>query len=132
MQIKSPEISVKSTVKTNENLSWKPSQDTPPAVTDTPPTSAFSSMPTSSSRQSQEQADLFTQKSSPSHAPSTAPSSSSVIPPESSPSQPVQNGIDHHVSTSMLHLKDEPSRLPPSQSPYITLLQKNRGLYFYM
>ena len=36
---------------------------------------------------------------------------------------------DHHVSTSMVHLRDEPSRLPPSQSPYITLLQKNRGAY---
>ena len=24
-------------------------------------------------------------------------------------------------------MKDEPSRLPPSQSPFITLLQKNRG-----
>ncbi|WAQ96535.1 SRBS1-like protein [Mya arenaria] len=33
---------------------------------------------------------------------------------------------EHHVSTSMVHLRDEPSRLPPSQSPYITLLQKNR------
>ena len=41
---------------------------------------------------------------------------------------PITNGVGHpHVSTSLLHLKDEPSRLPPSQSPYITLLQKNRG-----
>ena len=40
---------------------------------------------------------------------------------------PMTNGVGHHVSTSLLHLKDEPSRLPPSQSPFITLLQKNRG-----
>ena len=38
----------------------------------------------------------------------------------------------HHVSTSLLHLKDEPTRLPPSQSPFITLLQKNRGEGFYV
>lgn len=42
----------------------------------------------------------------------------------------IQNGLDHHVSTSMLHLKNEPSKLPQSQSPYITLLQKNRGVYY--
>ena len=43
---------------------------------------------------------------------------------------PISNGMGQHVSTSLLHLKDEPSRLPPSQSPFITLLQKNRGELF--
>lgn len=42
-------------------------------------------------------------------------------------SPPQTSKGDHHVSTSMVHLKDEPSRLPLTQNPYITLLQKNRG-----
>ena len=40
---------------------------------------------------------------------------------------PLTNGMGQHASKSLLHMKDEPSRLPPSQSPFITLLQKNRG-----
>ncbi|KAL4239958.1 Sorbin and SH3 domain-containing protein 1 [Mactra antiquata] len=138
--IKSPEISLKSSIKTDESSRWKQSQDVPstisdapPTVNDSTPTSAFSHQtPKPSESLTSSQPDLVTQKSSPSHAPQQPPSSSSSsswIPPESSqkqPAGPVENGIDHHVSTSMLHLKDEPSRLPPSQSPYITLLQKNR------
>ncbi|XP_052235401.1 uncharacterized protein LOC127847484 isoform X19 [Dreissena polymorpha] len=40
--------------------------------------------------------------------------------------EPSRLPLTQNVSTSMVHVKEEPSRLPLTQNPYITLLQKNR------
>lgn len=135
----------KFTTKPEESYAWQPSpvNSTGP---ESQPTSAFSYTPASPSHQPVSPASTHRMHEphadSSTHAHTTFTSSSSLPPlvdgttslqrqrtisQSSTSSQPAQNGTDHHVSKSMLHLKDEPSRLPPSQSPFITLLQKNRG-----
>ena len=96
--------------KPEDSYAWKPTRPDEKGDFSSLPTQAFTYQPPSSHH----------------------PLESTVSQPSSSPSlsqKPTQNGTDGHVSSSLLQLKDEPSRLPPSQSPYITLLQKNRGLY---
>lgn len=134
----------KFTPKPEESYAWQPSSvnSTGP---ESQPTSAFSYTPASPSHQpvspasthrmhephtdSSTHAHMFTSSSSlpPLVDGTTSLQRQRTISQSSTSSQPAQNGTDHHVSKSMLHLKEEPSRLPPSQSPFITLLQKNRG-----
>ena len=114
----SPPVS-KPTPKPESPVARTPPVDTSKEITDRNlPTSSFKYKPPSPSHQGPQQVP-----GSPSYHPQ---------PVFSAPSQPepVQNGPsgDHHVSSSLLEMKDEPSRLPPSQSPFITLLQKNRGV----
>lgn len=113
------------------------------SVSESQPTSAFSYTPASPVHHPASHAPMH-QTHTDSPAQSSTFTSSSSLPPlidsstssqrqrtvsqsSSSSQPPVQNGTGHHVSKSILHLRDEPSRLPPSQSPFITLLQKNRG-----
>ncbi|XP_053392604.1 sorbin and SH3 domain-containing protein 1-like isoform X23 [Mercenaria mercenaria] len=116
--ISAPESFSQPAPKSEESYSWKPTQRVAPTASESLPTSAFSYQPTSPSHQHEN--ITHTQQDLQTSSPSKLETSTSLS------QLPVQNGVDHHVSTSMLHLKDEPSRLPPSQSPYITLLQKNR------
>ena len=140
----------KFTPKPEDSYAWQPSS-VPSSAPQSPPTSAFSYTPAPSSPSHHHgnhnqvhplTQDLHNNPSSPAHNTSSFTSSSSLPPlvdttsssrqrtvsqSSSSSQPPVQNGVNHHVSKSMLHLRDEPSRLPPSQSPFITLLQKNRG-----
>ncbi|XP_060598250.1 uncharacterized protein LOC132752021 isoform X18 [Ruditapes philippinarum] len=116
--ITAPESYTKSLAKSEESYSsWKPTQRVAPTNTESLPTSALSPpQPLSSSHQDASPVSNHHDKK-----PEILENGNSTVSPP-----PVHNGLDHHVSTSMLHLKDEPSHLPPSQSPYITLLQKNR------
>lgn len=134
----------KFTPKPEDTYAWQPTSVTSFGP-ESQPTSAFSYTPASPSHHHANQVSMHDPRtSSPAQSNTSTFTSSSSLPPlvdsstssqrqrtvsqsSSSSQPPVQNGVDHHVSKSMLHLKDEPSRLPPSQSPFITLLQKNRG-----
>ncbi|KAK3610684.1 hypothetical protein CHS0354_028075 [Potamilus streckersoni] len=98
--------------KADNSYLWKQDRDAPDGASDKPsehPTSSFKYIP------------LKTGESR------IMEPSSSVSQPTGGTGQPLVNGENLSSGSSFKYnFKDEPSRLPPTQSPFITLLQKSR------